>query len=437
MRTSLKDRLAEWLRGLDAGPVSLGGRSVHLRLPRGWPETDPSVYWWGHTGTAAGYDSGHAENLAQLPPSLRGAPVHVWTPPGETLLTRAKLPTRSRARVLQALPYALEDQLLDEPEALHFAYVREADGALAVAVTQRARLNIWLEILKGAGVRPASLSPGNLALPLYPRAWSAAFMGDELWVRSGEHAGFVTFAAADAPPPLLAAALKEAAAQGGTPQSLVVFAPPARFDAESWSNALQLPVMAETTDVWRNPKPVALNLLQADFGHSAHLRQLVRPLRPALVMLALWLLATVVIDMVEWIRLRQAHGAYVAEMHDIYRQSFGADAQYPYEQMQRSIETLQTRGGGPADLLPLLTRIAPTLQAQRARVKLHSIKYAERSVTLELALPNYQSLDAMKNALQAANLDVEIQSANGRGDEVDGRLRVQPRGAKAGARQRS
>lgn len=437
MKTSLRDRLAEWLQGLDTGAVALSGRSAHLRLPRGWPEADASVRWWGHAGSTGDDDAGHAENLAQLPSALRAAPVHVWTPAGDTLLTHVKLPTRSRARILQALPYALEDQLLDEPEALHFAYVREADGELAVAVTQRARLNVWLEILKGAGVRPASLCPANLALPLYPRTWSTAFVDDELWVRSGEHAGFVTLATGDAPPPLLTAALKEAAMRSDAPQSLVVFAAPSGFDAESWSRVLQLPVMTETADFWRDARPPALNLLQADFGHAAHLRQLARPLRPAIVMLALWLLITVVIDVAEWLRLRRVHGAYLAEMHEIYRQSFGTAAHSPYEQMKRGIETLQTRGGGPADLLPLLTRIAPTLQAQQPRMKLHSIKYADRGVTLELALPNYQALDAVKNSLQAANLDVEVLAANGRGNEVDGRLRVQPRAAKPGARQRS
>ncbi len=437
MKTSLKDRLAEWVNRWNTGPVRLGGHGVHLRLPRGWPEADPSAFWWGQAGAAESAAPQRVENLAQLPSTVRAAPVHVWTPAAETLLARAKLPTRSRARILQALPYALEDQLLDEPEALHFAYVREADGSLAVAVTRRARLNIWLEILKGAGLRPASLCPGNLALPLYPQAWSAAFVDEELWVRSGEHAGLVTLAAVDAPPPLLVAAVKEAAAQDRPPQSLVMFSPPARFDADAWSRALQLPVMTEAAEFWQHTSVPTLNLLQADFGHAAHVRQLVRPLTPAIVMLVLWLIATVVIDVAEWIRLRHLHRTYIAEMREIYRQSFGTEAQYPYDQMRKSIEALQTRGGGPADLLPLLTRIAPTLQAQQPPAKLHSIKYAERSLTLELAVPNYQALDVMKNALQAANLDVEVLAANGRGNEVDGRLRVQPHGAKAGARQRS
>lgn len=433
MKKRLSDRMADSFRTLNAAPVTLTGRSVSLRLPRGWPESDPSVYWWSGDG------SGHVENLAQLPAAVRSAPVQVWTPAADTLLTQAKIPTRSRARILQALPYALEDQLLDEPEALHFAYVREAEGALAVAVTQRSRLNIWLEILKGAGIRPATLCPANLALPLQARAWSAAFVDGELWVRRSAYSGFVTLAATAAAPPLLVAAFKEAAAQGHAPDSLVVYGAPPDFSAESWSSALQVPVVAETVDFWLVATPPTLNLLQADFGHAAHLRQLARPLRPAIAMLAIWLVVTLAIDVAEWIRLRSSYRDYTAQMRTVFQQSFPEVKTVldPAAQMQRQLEALQTRGGGPADLLPLLTQIAPTLKAQEANVKLHGLKYTERSLTIELALPNYQALDAMKNALQAANLDVEVLAANGRGNEVDGRLRVQPTGAGARPKQRS
>ncbi len=439
MKTRLKDRFGDWLGALNAGSALLGGRGTQLLLPRGWPEGNPSVYWWTRGPDTRSTRAGREENITQLPPALRAGPVHAWTPPGDTLLTRTKLPTRSRARILQALPYALEDQLLDEPENLHFAYALEADGSLAVAVTQRARLNVWLEIFKSAGVRPASLCPANLALPLYPDAWSAAFVDNELWVRSGAHTGFVSSAAPDAPPPLLEAALKEASAQNAAPQQLILYAPPADLDSERWATALHVPIVVETGDFWETARAPALNLLQADFGQVAHVQQIFRPLRPAAVMLGVWLVAMVIMDAIEWGRLRHEHNVYAAEMREIFQRSFPEVKTVldPAAQMQKQLDALQSRGGGPADLLPLLTRVAPALQNQQGRVKLQGVKYTERSLTLELALPDYQALDAMKNALQAASLDVEVLAANGRGNEVEGRLRVQPGGLKIKPKQPS
>lgn len=436
MKPSLKDRLSTWRQALASGP-SLSARGSDVLLPRGWPDTNPSIYWWTRSTDGTNVTAGREENIAQLPPGVRSGPLNIWTPPGETLLTRANLPTRSRARILQALPYALEDQLLDEPENLHYAYVREADGQLAVAVTQRARLNSWLDIFKSAGVRPASVCPANLALPLYPHAWTAAFVDQDLWVRTGEHTGFVCLATAT-PPPLLATAIKEAAAQMAAPQRLVVFSPPSDFDAEQWSAQLHTPVMAEGGDFWRHAKPVALNLLQSDSSQAAHVRQILRPLRPAAIMLAVWVIAMWGMDFAEWLRLRQQHNQQTAEMRTIFQQSFPEVKTVldPAAQMQKQMEILQSRGGGPADLLPLLSRVGPALQAQQ-RARLNGIKYGERMLTLEVVLPDYQALDAMKNSLQAANLDVEVVAANGRGNEVEGRLRIQPGGTKSKVRQRS
>lgn len=438
MKTSHKKRVTGWLPNLNTGYRLRGGRGAQLLLPRGWPETNASVYWWTRGADVRSTHAGREENITQLPPALRGSAVHVWTPAGDTLLTRTTLPTRSRARILQALPYALEDQLLDEPENLHFAYVHEPDGALAVAVTKKTRLNTWLEILKSAGVRPASLCPANLALPLYPKAWSAAFVNSELWVRNGEHLGFVSAATPDASPPLLQAALKEAAAKNTEPQQIIVFAPPSGFDADRWSTELNTPVIAEPTDFWESARPPALSLLRTDFGQVAHLHQLTRPLWPAAIMLALLLAATLVIDLVEWARLRHQHNTYTAEMREIYRRNFGNDTPFPYEQMQKSVDLLQARSGGPADLLPLLSRLAPAVQNQQGKVKLRGIKYAERTMTIDVTLPDYQALDAFKNSLQTANLDVSVVGANKQGDNpVEGRLQVQPTGMKAKPKQRS
>lgn len=421
----MKTRVSDWLGTMSTGPTALGRRGVELRLPPGWPEKDTSVSWWNRTEDT----HGQVDNVTQLPTSMRSLPIRVWTPAADTLLTKAIVPTRSRARILQALPYALEDQLLDDPETLHFAYVREPDGALAVAVTRRARLNAWLDTFKAAGVRPASMSPASLSLPLYPDAWSAAFADNELWVRTGLNAGFVAAAAVD-PPPLLAAALKEASAQDRGPQQLVVFNAPDGFDADTWRERLALPVAAETRD-WREPTAApTINLLQADFSQATHLRQTLRPLRPAAVMLVIWFAATLVMDVGEWARLRYQRGVYVAEMKDIYHKSFGTDSEYPYEQMKKGIEGLQSRGSGPADMLPLLTRVAPTLKQQAGQVKLISVKYSERSLTLELSLKSSQALDQVKNAFQAASLDVEVLAANKRGDEVDSRLKLRPGSAK-------
>ncbi len=397
-----------------------------LRLPRGWPENE-RIYWHGRSSSNS-LQHGSAATLAELPPAARNNRVHVWTPPAETVFTRTTLPTRSRTKIMQALPYALEEQLLDEPENLHFAYVRQADGDLLVGITARARLKTWVETLSTAGVRPASLCPAMLALPLLPSTWSLAFVDDEMWVRSGPASGFACLATLDAPPPMLLAALQEAAKNARSPQGLTVFRPPPAFSLDVWRAALNLPVTGSTNDFWaHNSPPAGLNLLQGAFAPSTQIRHLGRPLLPAAIMLAIWLVGGLIFDVSEWWRLRQQHRAHVAEMQSLFTKSFPESKTIldPVGQMQRNFESLQSRGGGPQDLLPLLTRVAPTLRGQD-KVRVQSVKYAERILTLDITLPDYRALEAVKNTFKAANLDVEVLAANSRGSEVEGRLRIQP-----------
>jgi len=134
-------------------PRRVSATTLELFLPRGWPEGGAQIDWYVRSG--ASVSQGQAADLDEIPAYLKSTHVVVWTPPADTLLTQATLPTRSRNKIMQALPFALEDQLLGDPQQLHFAYYRQDDGTLAVAVTSRERLSTWLDVLAKACARPA------------------------------------------------------------------------------------------------------------------------------------------------------------------------------------------------------------------------------------------------------------------------------------------
>src|SRR5262245_54425884 len=132
------------LRWLDVSAAWRPKASDRLELwrPREWPATDTELRW-RRSEPGGAMRQGSQRGLEGLAPAEE---VIVWTPAAETLLLRARLPTRSASKIAQALPFALEDQLIDAPEKLHFAFTQEADGSLAVAVTRRERMEGWLEI---------------------------------------------------------------------------------------------------------------------------------------------------------------------------------------------------------------------------------------------------------------------------------------------------
>src|SRR5882762_3592627 len=136
-----------------------GGERLELWLPRNWPAEDSELRW-RRVAPGGAVRQGAQRGLEGLAPAEE---IIVWTPAAETLLLRARLPTRSAAKIVQALPFALEEQLIDPPEQLHFAFAHEADGALAVAVTRRKRMEGWLAALAAAGLSPTHLAPVTLS----------------------------------------------------------------------------------------------------------------------------------------------------------------------------------------------------------------------------------------------------------------------------------
>jgi type II secretory pathway component PulL len=99
----------------------------------------------------------------------------------------------------------------------------------------------------------------------------------------------------------------------------------------------------------------------------------------------------------------------------------------PARQMERNLQSLQHQSGDAdsGGLLALLAQVAPVLRAH-PNVTLRTVKYSDAKLTLDLRLPDFETLDVIKNALsETRRVRVEVLAANSRASGVEGRLRVQ------------
>lgn len=115
---------------------------------------------WLHPSAGAG-----SGPLDQLPDRGR-LPVRVVVPGQAVFVSAVALPGRSSRRQLQALPYAMEEQLVQEVDAYHFALGAALGGGrhLAAAVEHRT-MSGWMATLEQAGIEPDSVVPATVALP--------------------------------------------------------------------------------------------------------------------------------------------------------------------------------------------------------------------------------------------------------------------------------
>jgi len=397
---------------------------LHLLLPAGWPDSREPVRW---QVTGPESRSGELHNLDRLPAEHKRLPVAVWSPSAETILTSVSLPTRSRNKIAQALPYALEDRIVGDPEALHYAWQPEGDGIVSVAITARVRLQQWLEALKQSGINPVSLSPATLLVPWSLNGWSAAFLGNELLVRSGPLEGFVC-PAQDNPPGLLLAALHEARGHSSPPDSLILFSAPHSVSPEAWSKALGLNVRNESGSLWqrRTETSPPINLLQGMYEQKKRLAAPLRPYRVALAIAAMWMVSSVAFSALEWWQLRSQDAALTRQMTSILLTNFPETKAVvdPAAQMQKAADLLLARGGqGGRGLVPILAQAATALRAD-SRIRLRALRYADNSVTLDVTWPSAMTADTARATLEGTGLKVEVQSSNPKGELVEGKLRL-------------
>ncbi|MGH3630940.1 MAG: type II secretion system protein GspL, partial [Sciscionella sp.] len=97
--------------------------------------------------------------LTEAGAQARGRHVCVLVPGARVSLLYASIPTRNLQKVLQAVPFALEDRLAEDIETLHFALGQRDEHGYTVAALSRSYITQWLEQLTAAGLVADELVP--------------------------------------------------------------------------------------------------------------------------------------------------------------------------------------------------------------------------------------------------------------------------------------
>lgn len=363
-------------------------------------------------------------SLAELAAGAEGYPLSVLIPGSEVLLTRLRLPVGNRKQMLAAIPYALEESLVAEVEEQHFAVgAADGEGALAVAVIARERLEHWLGLCRAQGLAPFSMTSEVLALPVAESGRALLLGNDGLArFRSGPQDGFVlevdnlALILQMAEINLLSPALlyQEAEAADAPAELHPFLGEPLRL-------AEVMPLLAQGL-----VEKEVINLLQGDYGPQAQWERHWRRWRlPAVLLLALLLVQTG-IGIRENSRLRHYGERLSTEISQVYRQTF-PEAQRivnPRAQMEHQLQTLHGSASGGAvsrNFLRLLERSGPIL-GDGGKLQLHGLSYRSGEMDLDIETKDLQTLDALKGQLAQQGLEVEIRTATTRGGQVQARM---------------
>ena len=367
--------------------------------------------------------------------------VIVLVPAGETSTLTCDLPAKG-ARLRAALPFALEEQVADEIENLHFAPgPRRAAGDLPVVVVAHDKMSAWLTRLQEAGIRPARLIPEDHGLAFVPNTLSMLVAENQVVFNNGADLAFVMQGVTPVDALMAAGILGENGltdAATENPRHLLVYCEPTdeqRF-SEEWSRLRQY---LESVDINLLPDGVlprlavtvasgsGVNLLQGRYGESTDVGALVRPWRyVAMLLVALGILG-IAGKGVDYVRLTSEEATLKEQFTAEYRKIRPDDTREvmdPLGTVTSIRRSFGAPGSAPAVFLPLLQQLALAMQENKD-ADIQAISYRAGVVDVRLTAPDVATLDRIEKGIsQSDRFNATIQSTDRVGDEVNSRIQI-------------
>lgn len=374
--------------------------------------------------------------------------VIVLVPATDVLTTTADIPIKGGARLLAALPFALEEHIADDVEKLHFAAgARRDSGLLPVAVVAYEQMDAWLALLQDAGITADRIVPENQGLAVIPGTLSILVAEDAIFFNDGADTEFVLQGVkpSDA---LAVAGVFDATtpsaddAEAPPPGHLVVYCEPADEECfvHDWTvlrhelasvdiNLLPdgvLPRLAVTVAAGRG-----INLLQGRYGARTEFATVFQPWRYAAMLLVALGVVGLAGKAVDYYRLSQDQEALKQQFTQEYRELRPNDSTEIIDPVGK-VNSIRRSLGGPAVaqvFLPSLQQLSVALQQNNA-AEIEAISYRAGVIDVRLTAPDVATLDNIQKQVSGSGrFTASIQSTDQVGDKVSSRIQIREAGA--------
>jgi len=356
--------------------------------------------------------------------SARGVPVVVLVPSEEIFLDKVALPGKNRNKLRRAIPYAVEDQLIDDIDNLHFALSSHAhQGHYLVAAVEERMMDYWDKAMINAGIRVETMVPDVSALVPGDGQWIVVLESTRAMVRTAD----TLFATDIASLPVMLENLYDATDEAERPQITL-------YDCSHDDKAVLLQAAvpqlsfntAETTqgvfEVFArlyDPRQ-SVNLLQGEYNRQEGWRKQLRPWYSVAALLVIWLGWQLTLSIGAYIELNKTSHQLTMQMRAVHKRAF-ASAKAPapgYERndMEARLKRLQkTQGRAAGSLSEMLVMTAPILK-KAPGINIDGIHYLNGSLDLVLTTKDTSQIDKLKNDLQSqTGWDVKSQASTDKG----------------------
>jgi len=361
--------------------------------------------------------SGVVDTLSELPAAGHRC---VAVVPGEQVVTRVEvMPVKNRAKLMAAIPYAIEDSLISSVDDLHFLLLHTGDeNRVTFAYVSRQLMTSWLEQIHEAGIKLEAMLPDYFLLPGAKPGSAVITLTDDkrVLVRSGLYQGAVTDL--ENLPAWLSEQEKETTL-------LVDDRLAAKLPDEIDQRLIKTEIGGGLSNWLSQQAPDhGAGLLNGKFAQGSK-RSLLKQYWPAVAVIVLAGFIKLGSDVGELLWLQKTNTQLEQSIQSLYQELFPGSKLLPGRvrvQTKNKIDRLQNLSAGN-DFTYLLVTTARLLKNQQVVVE--ELDYRQGRLLTVLTLDNFAHLDRIRQRLQSnPSIKVSLKQSGARGNKVQARFEI-------------
>jgi general secretion pathway protein L len=355
----------------------------------------------------------------------------VLTPGTDVLLAEPIVPLKG-GKLAQVIPFALEEQLATDVDAMHFAIGRrESRPGVPVAVASHARMEAWLALLNGAGVYPDAIYGESAMVPPTPNGVTILIDRSRVYVRREATPGAVL----DVEP--LIEALQLALASGEeSREHVTIYVSVDDYERErdlleglrEYTASLQLKLLPDGVLSLLAATAVqssgAVNLLQGKYSVKKKLNVSFAPWRYAAILAGVFFALHLGLKGWQLAHLKREDAQLDAQISEVYQMAMPGAAIPDPSSARRQVEARLNALRGGMSKNGLLATIGTLSEAisQTPGTDVEALSYRDRTTDLRLLAPSVDALDRIQHFATERGMTATIQSANPRESKYEGRM---------------
>lgn len=351
--------------------------------------------------------------LTEAAEKAKGYQIAVVLKGEDVLFLNADVPGNNMQRVRQAIPYLLEDSLIDDVDDLHFAIKKYQENNYHVAIINKSYFGQILGELKKYGINPGIVTSDYLLLD-----------GDGILFSDGERVLYkstgISFSVASTTDVSFNTLEPQKIIQCGTSKQ-ALFDDFTAVESESCESKPLL-CLVENSSV-----NDSVNLLQGEFKETKKWSETGKNWLPVAAVLLVWLSLHGGLFIADYIGYSQKNEALKNQINTIYKKTF-PDAKRIVNakaQMQQKLSDLQKRKGQSGRSFSNMLTANAAILSKTKGLEIKSLRYYDGRINLELELASLQVLEKLKMELSKnKGYIVEVKNASSTKNNVTAQLQI-------------